>query len=214
MSLATQLSTVYNGFVANGPKEFSAPILAGNAAFKASFDPTAAIQPGQTLPRFTLPNAVGTPISSADLLAKGPLLITFYRGEWCPFCNLALSALQKQLPAFAAKGVTLVAISPQLPNHSLSTAEKNGLAFPVLSDAGNAFARELGIIFKMPQSLRPIFEKFGHDLLASNGDDSFEVPVPVTLLVGRDGVVRNTFVETDYAKRLEPATALEWIEAL
>jgi peroxiredoxin len=147
-------------------------------------------------------------------LANGPLLITFYRGSWCPFCNLELNALQKQLDEFKARGVTLVAISPELPDTALSTIEKNDLKFQVLSDVGQKFARQLGIVWKMPDNLRPVFEKIGHDLVKRNGDDSFEVPIPATLLVDRKGVVRNAYIEPDYTKRAEPETLLEWINAL
>ena len=96
-----------------------------------------------------------------ELLAKGPLLISFYRGGWCPYCNLALKALEDSLPAIRAKGVTLVAISPELPNQSLTTQEKDELQFPVLSDVGNNLARKLGIVFLQPESVRPILKAYG-----------------------------------------------------
>lgn len=107
-----------------------------------------------------------------------------------------------------------MAISPELPDTSLSESEKRGLKFPVLSDAGNAYARKLGIVWKQPDSLRPVFDSFGHNLPKRNGDDSLEVPIPTTLLVDGKGVVRNAFIEADYTKRLEPAVALEWVNKL
>ena len=159
-------------------------------------------------------DALGKVVSSKTLLANGPILITFYRGEWCPFCNLHLASLQKHLAVFEAKGVSLVAITPQLPTETLSTAEKQGLKFTVLSDVGNKYARKLGIVWKMPETLRPVFKTLGHDFVKSNGDDSFELPIPASLLVDGNGVVRKTFVDPDYTKRLEPETALEWIDTL
>lgn len=214
MALQTELNGVFSNFSQNGPKDVVQTIEKSLADFKTSFDPKSTIQVGDALPPFTLPNAVGQEVSSADLLAKGPLLITFYRGEWCPFCNIALHHLQSNLPQFEAKGVTLVAISPELPNTSLTTTEKHALKFPVLSDVGNKFARQLGIVWKQPDSLRSVFAKFGNDLSKRNGDDSLEVPVPATFLVDQKGVVRNAFVDPDYMKRLEPETALEWIDKL
>jgi peroxiredoxin len=172
------------------------------------------IQVGDTLPLFNLANALGEPVSSTDLLSKGPLLITFYRGEWCPFCNLALRALQQHLDEFHAKGVTLVAISPELPDTALTMVEKNDLNFQVLSDVGHEFARKLGIVWKMPESLRPVFQKIGHDLIKRNGDDTFEVPIPTTMLVDGNGAVMNTYIEPDYTSRVEPETVLDWIKAL
>jgi peroxiredoxin len=110
------------------PKEASDVILTSTADIKASYDSTTAVQVGQTLPEFTLSDATGKQVSSASLLAKGPLLISFYRGEWCPYCNLELRALQKVLPQFEAKGVTFVAISPELPDTSLSTVRSPSFA--------------------------------------------------------------------------------------
>ncbi|KAK3094278.1 hypothetical protein LTR53_019473, partial [Teratosphaeriaceae sp. CCFEE 6253] len=148
----------------------------------STFDRSTAIKAGDALPAFRLPNATGGHVDSAELLAKSPVLIIFYRGGWCPFCNLALRDLQLHVDEFGARGITLVAISPELPDQSLSTAEKNDLKFTVLSDVGNAFARQLGIVWKQPDSLRLHFKAFGHDLSAVNGDDSFEIPIPCTLL--------------------------------
>jgi peroxiredoxin len=214
MSLASQLSAVYDGFQKNAPGPVIQSINPANSDFEAAFKNHNTIKVGDKLPPFALSDARRKEVTSDDLLKKGPLLITFYRGEWCPFCNLALHSLQLNLDKFQAKGVTLVAISPELPNTSLTTTEKNELKFPVLSDVGNSFARELGIVFSMPNSLRPTFKAFGHDLVARNGDDSFEAPVPTTLLVDEKGIVRNTYINSNYWERLEPSKALEWIDAL
>ena len=122
--------------------------------------------------------------------------------------------MQKHLDEFKAKGVALVAITPELPDTSLSTIEKHQLKFPVLSDVGNDFAKKLGILFQQPDSMRPVFKTMGFDLATRNGDDSFVLPIPATLLVDQKGVVRNTFIDPEFSRRLEPSTALEWIDAL
>ena len=122
--------------------------------------------------------------------------------------------MQQHLDEFHAKNVTLVAISPELPDTALTTVEKNDLKFQVLSDVGHKFARLLGIVWKMPQSLRPVFQKVGHDLIKRNGDDSFEVPIPATLLVDGNGLVKNTYIEPDYTARVEPEAVLEWINVM
>jgi len=214
MSLNIQLSEAYQGFLKNAPAEAVSAITSANADFKAAFDPESAIKIGDTLPSFALSNALGSTINSTDLLDKGPLLLTFYRGSWCPYCNLALASLQSHLTAIKSAGVTLVAITPELPNTALSTVEKNSLEFHILSDVGNVFAEKLGIVYQQPNSLRPAFAGAGIDFKKSNGDDSFSVPIPATLLVDRYGVVRNMFLDTDYTKRLEPEAALKWIENL
>ncbi|KAI9739953.1 MAG: hypothetical protein M1818_005009 [Claussenomyces sp. TS43310] len=214
MSLSDQLSSVYENFSTNAPPQVFDAITTAKNGFEASFNIDTAIKVGDTIPEFRLVNAVGDEVKSSDLLPQGPLLLSFYRGEWCPFCNLALVAMQKHLNDFKSKGVILVAISPELPNQSLTTVEKHNLKFPVLSDVGNVFSKQLGILFTQPDTLRPVFKYFGHDLEARNGDDTFAVPIPATLLVDTKGVVRNAYIEPDYTKRLETSTALEWIDAL
>ncbi|KAI1087335.1 AhpC-TSA-domain-containing protein [Rostrohypoxylon terebratum] len=213
MALQVQLENVDKEFE-KAPSAIRGPIMATRLDFAKSFDASTAIQVGQKIPSFTLPDSLNKPVSSADLLAKGPLLITFYRGGWCPFCNLALHALQAKLPEIKAKGVTLVAITPELPDSSLTTAEKQGLEYPVLSDVGNKYARQLGIVWAQPAQLREVFAKIGNDLKKRNGDDSLEVPIPATLLVDREGTVKNLFLDADYSKRVEPDTVMEWINAL
>lgn len=189
-------------------------IMQARAGIKSTFDPKSTIQVGDVIPPFTLRNALGEDVTSSDLLAKGPLLITFYRGSWCPYCNVALHHLQLHLAEFKAKGVTLVAISPELPDTSLTTTEKQNLEFPVLSDVDNKFAHQLGIVWQQPQSMQIVFDHFGHDMTKRNGQWDLKVPLPASLLVDGKGVVRNLFVDPDYSKRLDPETALEWIEAL
>ncbi|KAI4156007.1 MAG: hypothetical protein LQ340_000596 [Diploschistes diacapsis] len=214
MSLAAQLANTFEAFQKNAPDAAKNPIIAAKDKHVRTFDTSKAIQPGEKLPEFALPDATGKEVSSKKLLSQGPLLITFYRGEWCPFCNLAISAFQKHLPEIKAKGVNLVAISPELPNQSLTTMEKYNLEFSVLSDESNKLAKQLGLLFAMPDTLKPVFEMFGTDLKKRNGDDSFEVPVPATMLVDQHGIVRNTWVDPDYTKRCDPKTTLEWIGAM
>lgn len=174
----------------------------------------AALQVGQRMPDFTLPDATGRQVSSTVLRAAGPLLVTFYRGEWCPYCNLALQALQRELPALAERGVTLVAISPEQPDHALSMQQKHALAFPVLSDAGNRVAQSFGLVFTLSPELQPVYRGFGIELPERNGDGSQTLPLPGTFLVDRGGIVRAAWVDADYRRRLEPATAIAAIDAL
>ncbi|KAL1888449.1 hypothetical protein Sste5346_009566 [Sporothrix stenoceras] len=209
-----ELSATLAGFQKNAPDFAKLPINAARADVVATFDRSGVIQGGATLPEFELKDATDKLVSANDLLSQGALLITFYRGSWCPFCNIALHHLQARIDDFAAQGVTLVAITPELPDTSLTTTEKLDLKFPVLSDVGNNFARKLGIVWQQPDSLRPVFEKFGHNLPKRNGDDSFEVPVPTTLLVDKTGIVRNVFADPDYTNRLDPEVALGWTKAL
>lgn len=210
MTLATELNAVTEGVRRNLPADVFAAMEAANLKLAASGLADRALRRGKRMPDFELPDANGRLVRSADLRANGPLLISFYRGSWCPYCSLELKALQARLDEITAKGATLVAISPQTPDRSLTTAEKNALRFPVLSDAGNRVARQFGLVFTLDASLRPVYQTFGIDLAAHNGDDSLELPVPATYAIARDGTVLDAFVDADYRKRVEPETILGW----
>jgi len=173
-----------------------------------------ALKAGDRAPHFTLPDSKGGIISLVGALRHGPVVLSFYRGGWCPYCNLELHALQAALPDFAALGATLIAISPQTPDESLSTAEKNALAFAVLSDTGSATTRAFGIAFNLAEALRPIYAQFGQALPDRNGDDSWVLPLPATYVIDRDGTIAFAYVDADYRNRLEPATITATLAAL
>jgi peroxiredoxin len=212
--LAQELASMRQHFATELPIDVRRAMDDATATLVASGQARRTLQPGQCIVDFVLPDALGRPAASMALRAGGPLLITFYRGEWCPYCNLALRALQRELPAFTARGVTLVAISPEQPDHALTLQEKHGLAFPVLSDQGNAVARSFGLVFALPPKLRPVYASLGLDLPDRNGDASHELPMPGSFLVDREGIVLAAAVQADYRTRLEPADALDWIDRL
>ena len=175
-----------------------------------------ALQVKDAAPDFTLPDAFGHEVSLKSLLAKGPVVISFYRGEWCPFCNLELRALEDELPKMKALGATLVAISPEKPEGGAAAIEKNKLTFTVLSDFENKVARQFGVVFKVGEKLQDLSKNvFKNDLAAKNGEDSYELPVPATFILDAHGIVRFAHVEVDYMTgRVEPedvVTALETI---
>ncbi len=167
------------------------------------------LKAGDTAPDFTLTDAHGGRVNFVDTLEHGPVVLSFYRGGWCPYCNLELQALQQALPQIRDLGAQLMAVSPELPDQTLSTAEKHALAFTVLSDQGNRVARGFGIVFTLPEALRPIYAKFGIDLPAWNGDGSFELPVPATYVIDRNGIILDGFVNTDYMQRMEPERIID-----
>lgn len=172
-----------------------------------------ALQPGDEIPAFTLPDALGRPVFSGDLLARGPLVVCFYRGAWCPFCNLELRALQEALPEIQALGAQLVAISPMTPDNSLSLAEKHGLGFPVLSDQGLKVASEFGLVYQFPLELRTFFKGAGIDLTQYNGDGSWKLPVPATYITDHNGIVLSR-VDADWRERLDPLEIISSLQKL
>jgi len=168
---------------------------------------------GDDAPGFTLQNQEGTEVSLGSLLEDGPVVLMWYRGGWCPYCNLTLRAYQERLDEINAMGATLVALTPELPDKSLSTAEKEGLGFQVLSDVGNGVAREYGVVFELTEGVKANYERaFG--LSQYNGDDSGELPLAATYVIGRDGVIRWAFLDADYRNRAEPADVIEALERL
>lgn len=155
-----------------------------------------------------LRDARNHPFDLAALMAQKPVILTFYRGGWCPYCNLELRAYQALLPEIHAAGAELVAVSPELPDHSLTTAQKNDLTFTVVSDVGGVLAEALGIRFVISEAVRPFYEKAGHALPTRNGDGVWSVPMPATFVIERGGRIRSAFIEPDYRKRLDPREAL------
>lgn len=194
---------------ANSPAELTAAVDAQIAGLVANAVLASSLKVGDHAPDFTLPDALGHPVALADALAKGPVALTFYRGEWCPYCNLQLNAYQATLPQITALGATLIAVSPQTPDHSLSMAEKHALSFAVLSDKGNLVAHTFGIVFQYDRASRAYFAGRGLELANFNGDASWELPVPATFIIAPDGTVRFAFVDPDFRHRLEPADLLD-----
>lgn len=169
---------------------------------------------GELAPPFTLDGADGASVSSADLLARGPLVVTFYRGVWCPYCNMDLQALQEALPAFRALRASLVAISPQTRANSRKSIRQNKLDFPILSDPENRVADAFGLRFRLPDSLIELYrDVLGNNLPSFNGDPSWTLPMPARFVIGRDGVIRYAEVNPDYTRRPEPDDLLPALEA-
>lgn len=170
-------------------------------------------QVGDQAPAFTLPNAVGDMVSSKALLMEGPIIVVFYRGAWCPYCNITLAAWQDELETIEELGGQLVAVSPQLPDYSLDSKQKNELAFPVLSDVGNKIADAFGITTQVTPEIIKLWE--GRiDLEKHNGDASAKLPLPATYLISPDGRIHYAHAHEDYRVRAEPADVIAKLREL
>lgn len=213
-TLKAALDAFRLSFIDRIPADIAQAMADADAELAATGITQSALGAGGTAPNFILQGADGRFHSLATLLAQGPLVISFYRGGWCPYCNLELRALQRVLPQITALGAQLVAISPERPDQALSTAEANALAFPVLHDAGSAVARRYGLAFDLAQALRPIYARLGHALPERNGDGAWVLPIPATYVVGQDGVVRLAFVDSNYRNRLEPDAIIAALQRL
>lgn len=160
---------------------------------------------GDKMPDFELPNQHGDVRRISDYLAKAPVVLNIYRGGWCPYCNMEMKALHDALPDIKNQGAILLGLSPETPDKAELTAQNAEIDIEILSDSGNRVARKLGLVFELPQALRPIYSKIGIDITAYNGDESFELPVPATFIIGQDGIITYAFVNSDYTLRLEPS---------
>ena len=184
------------------------------ARLKASRIAEGVLGVGGMAPDFSLPNAIGETVSLAGLRARGPVVLKFYRGAWCSYCNVEVRALMTVLDEIRALGAELVAITPELPDVAVSMQEKHDLAFEVLSDVGNRVARQYGLVWQLPDQVRAFYDRIGLDLQRVNGDDSWELPIPGTFVVAADGRVVSAFADPDYRVRQEPAEVVAAIRAI
>jgi peroxiredoxin len=166
---------------------------------------------GAESPEFHLPDHDGRTISSSDLLAKGRLVLCFTRGRWCPFCVAQMEAMNLILPAIEQAGATLAAVSPQTVQQSFFMRDQHKLRFPLLSDAGNKVARQFGLTYRVPDEQKAIYQRAFVNLPFVNGDDSWELPIPATYIIDRDGTVLYASANEDYAERPEPADIVSFL---
>lgn len=161
------------------------------------------IQIGDKIPEFSIPNAVGKKVDSQEILKNGKIILAFYRGSWCPYCNLELKFLQDNLSRIKEKNAVLVAISPQSPDHSLTMAEKNNLKFEVLTDHNNDFAKKLGIVFQLQDFVLPYYQDLGIDLSLFNNNNENTLPVPAVFVVDKNGKILYKFLDVNYMSRVD-----------
>ncbi|MGW5250726.1 peroxiredoxin-like family protein [Streptomyces sp. NPDC004129] len=213
-TLNAELRTFYEARQQQIPAEIRRIMQRAGQELADSGQADRALTVGAQAPRFSLPSATGQTLTLDDLLADGPVVLTFYRGAWCPYCNIALRSLQQHHQAITARGARLVAVSPQIADESLTLTEKHDLAFDVLSDIGSDTAKQYGLAFDLPDDLAAVYEKLGFDLQRVNDGHPRTLPLPATYVIDRDGEIRWAFVNTDYTTRAEPADILAALDAL
>jgi peroxiredoxin len=196
------------------PQEIHPVMERATAELIASGQAGRALKAGDRAPTFSLNDPDGRPVTSAELLEKGPLIISFYRGVWCPYCNLELQALQETLPRFQALGASLLAISPQTAANSRKSQRQNQLDFPILSDTHNDVAAAFGLRFALPDNLIDLYKILKNDLPAFNDDPAWTLPMPARYVIGQDGVIAYAEVNPDYTLRPEPDSFLSVLQSL
>ena len=214
MSLKEELDAYRAEFIRKAPPGRAELYDAKVDELRHRFPIQGTLKKGGYAPDFVLPDASGNPVVLSDRLRDGPVALIFYRGGWCPYCNIQLRAYQRALDEITALGGQLLAISPQLPDGSLSTAELNKLSFDVLSDLGNRVAKAFGLVYELPEQLREVMRANGKALSELNGDDSWELPLPATYVIAPDRRVALAAIELDYRERLAPEDVIAALRSL
>jgi peroxiredoxin len=210
MSLKEQLAEYRAGWYQRVPAERQAIMQRHIDQLRSGAIARTMLKVGDRAPAIVLENAKGAKVDVGTLLKKGRVIVTFYRGGWCPYCNLELKAYQEILPQIVAAGASLVAISPEKPDDTVSTAEKNALTFEVLSDVGQKVGRAFGLVYEFSEELKGAYQGFNLDIPARNGTQSeWALPVSATYVIDRDGSIIYAYTDADYRDRADPRDVLK-----
>lgn len=210
--LQSRLDAMKAGSAGHLPPEKLAVMEAATEKLRASEITKKALPVGARFPDVELKNYLGKKIRIQSLLKSGPVIVTFYRGGWCPYCNAQLKAFQDVLPRLKSAGAQLVAISPETPKNAAETVGKDALEFEVLSDPGNRVAKKLGLVFGVTPELKKIYQDFGIDLAQSQANPDWELPIPATYVIQKDGKVSYAFLDVDYTRRADPEEILTLLQ--
>jgi peroxiredoxin len=167
---------------------------------------------GDTIRDFTLLNSDGRPVRLSEQAAEGPVVLSFFRGSWCPYCRIEFESLLTSASDFQSRGATILAISPQITPFQDTSSRCGG--FISLSDPGNAVSRELGLVYPLGDEIRSVYQRFGIRLEELNGDDSYEVPIPATYLIDSDLHIRYAFANVNFTERAEPSDLLAEVDRI
>jgi peroxiredoxin len=216
MKLQDKLDAFSADLIASGkiPGPIVTQLMDGIKEQVASGKADLALKAGDTAPTFTLKDPDGASVSSATLLERGPLIVSFYRGVWCPYCNLELQALEEARSDIEARGASVVAISMQNAANSRKSVRENKVGFPILVDAGGAVAAEFGLRYSLKPDLIELYKTLGNDLAVINGETSWSLPMPGRYVIGQDGVVAYAEVNPDYTNRPDPSDLLPVLDQL
>ena len=212
--LSSQLDAFLDGLLGRLDPASAEVLRRSEAETAAHWASTAHIGKGDLAPDFSLLDQNGTQVTLSEQLAKGPVVLSFYRGGWCPFCTLTLRAMDRIRDEVARQGATIMMISPQKQSESIATARRNFLHFPVLADADNVVARRYGVVLKVNAERRALLERLGHDLSIINGNTAWELPATVTYVIAPDGRVATAHLDPRVNRRMEPASVLAALHEL
>ena len=208
MSLKDKLDKLKESFKTKAPPDAQEIMHRATEDLKNSGIMDHVVKVGDKAPDFTLKNTEGQDLGLHTLLSDGPVVLTFYRGKWWPYCNLELEALEEVAVQFKEKGAIMVAVSPQLVTYNKAMKEEKNLSFEILSDPGNQIAEKYRIKYEMPEDLIKVYKQFGLKVDEHNGDDSWTLPMPARLIIDQEGIIRYAEINPDYTERPEPEDTL------
>lgn len=214
MSIQEQLNQAKAGFVARLPLGAQESIMRQVKELQLS-GAVSGLKVGDSAPNFTLADPLGKSVNLYEELAQGPVVLIFYRGAWCPYCNIQLRGCQQLLPEIEKYGGRLIAVSPQSPDNSLSQTEKEQLTFPVLSDTEGRVAESFDLLFELPDYLIETYTNtLKLDLSKYNLSDRWILPVPATYVIDKTGIIRHSYVNPHFMERMEPEDIVEELKKL
>ena len=214
MNLKTSLDEFRNEFLAQIPPEASALMHSETLKLEEEFKNRKLLTIGDIAPDFTLPNASDQQINLQNYLAKGPIILNFYRGGWCPYCNFDLQALEEVADEIRSRGASLLAISQQGALSSRKSKRDNNLSYPILIDQGGKLAQSYDLRWTLPSYLIEVFKMFKVDLLKIHHDDKWTLPMPARYIIDRDGIIAYAEVNPDYTQRPEPSDLFPILDQL
>lgn len=212
MTVHELLEQAKEGFIAKVPAEAQVSIFLHIKEQQQS-GTVFGLKEGDKAPNFTLTNPLGEQVTLYDELAKSSVVLTFYRGSWCPFCNIQLRGYQQILSDIRKLGAQLIAVSPQSPDNTLTQKEKEQLTFQVLSDPDGRAAESYNILFELPDYLQNTFKNtLKRDLSEFNQTDRWILPIPATYIINKEGIIRYVYVNPDFMKRMEPLEIIDQLK--
>ncbi|OQW77445.1 MAG: hypothetical protein BVN33_03265 [Proteobacteria bacterium ST_bin13] len=206
-ALTQELDALRAHYAVHMPADIAAAMTRADTALAASGIVNRALKAGHYAPDFAAPDANGTPVRLSRALRDGAVILSFYRGDWCPYCNLELRAYTALADEMRDAGIQLIAISPQESDKTVQAANADPYPFAVLSDSGSKIARNFGVAFDLHEELRPLYARLGHALPDINGGD-WILPIPATYVIAPNGEIVLAFIDTDYRRRLDPTDAM------
>ncbi len=205
-TLQEQIKLLNDQLATQIPEETLESFLHSITDLQASYSAKEVIPIGAKFPEFELTDPSGQTIRLADIHTEEKLIIAFFRGSWCPYCNLELQALEKAVPLFNVKKARLIAVSPQIPVYNDNLQQTHQLSFPLLTDSGNTLAQQLGISFCLQDFVRPHYQQLGIQLKDFNAESNGMLPIPAIFVIDRNAIVRYIYLDPDYRNRIEIAT--------